>query len=228
MNKEVVVITGGTKGLGRALAEQCVAKGCRVIICAREKDEVEAVAREIGTTPFVADVTKEADVKALADFAVATFGQIDIWINNAGVWIPHAPVEQLDIERVRHMFEVNVFGVMSGSHYALLQMRKQEKGIIININSISGLVGHATSSGYAASKWAARGFSESLRAECKGSAISVINVYPNYMKTDLFNEKKPEDLESYMPPESVAQKIIENLEQENPQEELIIRQLQSK
>jgi len=223
MDKQTVVITGGTKGLGRALAEQFVAKECRVIICAREKDEVETVAKEIGATPFVADVTKEADMKALADFAIASFGRIDIWINNAGVWMPHVPVEQLDIERVKKLFEVNVFGVMSGSKYALAQMRKQEKGTIINIISISGLVGHPLSSGYAASKWAVRGFAESLRAECKESAIKVISVYPSYMKTDLFNEQKPEDLENYMPPESVAQKILENLEQENPREELIIK-----
>jgi short-subunit dehydrogenase len=219
-----VVITGGTKGLGRALAEQYIAKGYSVIICAREKDEVETVAKEIGALPFVADVTKEADMKALADFAVSSFGQIDIWINNAGVWMPHASVEQLDIERVRKLFEVNVFGAMSGSKYALAQMREQGKGTIISIISESGLVGHPLSSGYAASKWAVRGFAESLRAECKDSAIRVISVYPSYMKTDLFHEQKPEDLENYMSPESVAQKIIENVEQTNPQTELIIKQ----
>jgi len=224
MNKEVAVITGGTKGLGRALSEQFITKGCRVIICARDKAEVEAVAKEINTAAFAADVTKEEDIKALADFAVASFGQIDIWINNAGVWLPHAPIEQLDIERVRKMFEVNVFGVMSGSKYALTQMRKQDNGTIINIISTSGLTGHPSSSGYAASKWAVRGFTESLRAECGESGIKVISVYPNYMKTNLFDEKKPEDIESYMAPESVAQKIIENLEQENPQNELIIKQ----
>ncbi|OGG93152.1 hypothetical protein A2609_02630 [Candidatus Kaiserbacteria bacterium RIFOXYD1_FULL_47_14] len=223
MNNEVAVITGGTKGLGRALAKRCIAKGYCVVICAREKDEVETVAKEIGATPFVADVTKEADMKALADFAVASFGQIDIWINNAGVWMPHTPVEQLDIERTRKLFEVNVFGVMSGSKYALMQMRKQIKGTIITIISISGLVGHSLSSGYAASKWAIRGFAESLRKECKGSDIRVISVYPSYMKTNLFDEKRPEDIENYMPPESVAQKILENLEQENPREELIIK-----
>ena len=97
MNNEVVVITGGSKGLGRALAEQCIARGCRVVICAKDTGELEAVAKEIGATSFVADVTKETDVKALADFTVSTFGRIDIWINNAGVWMRHSPVDQLDI-----------------------------------------------------------------------------------------------------------------------------------
>lgn len=137
--------------------------------------------------------------------------------------MPHAPIEQLDIERAKKLFEVNVFGAMSGSKYALVQMRKQDKGTIITIISISGLVGHPLSSGYAASKWAVRGFAESLRAECKESAIRVVSVYPSYMKTGLFDEKRPEDIESYMSPESVAQKILENLEQEHPREELIIK-----
>lgn len=223
MNNGVAVITGGSKGLGKALAEQFIAKGYQVVICARNKDEIETTAKEIGATAFIADVTSEIDVKALADFTVSTFGRIDIWINNAGVWMRHSPVEQLDMERIRKMFEVNVFGAVSGSKYALMQMRKQDGGIIININSTSGLTGRPTSSSYAASKWALRGFTESLREECKGSNIRIISVYPGGMRTSLFDENKPGDIDSYMAPESVAQKIAENLEQENPQNELIIK-----
>jgi len=218
-----VVITGGNRGLGRALAEQFIAKGYRVVICARNKGEVEAAAKEIGAIAFAADITNETEVKALVDFAVLTLGRIDIWINNAGVWIRHSPVEQLDIERIRKMFEVNVFGVMSGSKLALTQIRKQNGGTIININSTSGLTGRPTSSSYAASKWALRGFTESLREECKGSNIRIISVYPGGMRTSLFDEDKPQDIDSYMSPESVARKIAENLDQENPQDELIIK-----
>ncbi len=223
MNTEVVVITGGSKGLGRALAKEFISKEWRVIICAKDTGEIEAVAEELGATPFAADVTRETDIKALADFAVSTFGRIDIWINNAGVWLPHAPVEELDIDRVKKIFEVNVFGSMSGSKYALIQMRKQGVGTIVNIVSTSGLTGHPGSSGYAASKWALRGFTESLRAECRGTDVRIISVYPSYMKTSLFDESLPQDIDTYLSPESVAREIVENLDRKDSQEEQVIK-----
>ncbi len=223
MNEKVAVVTGGSKGLGKELAGQLVKKGYRVVICATRKDELQKTAEEIGATAFVADVTKETEIKDLADFAVALFGRIDIWINNAGIWMPHAPVEQLDIERAKQMFEVNVFGVMNSSKVALIQMQKQGSGTIINISSTSGLTGRPTSSSYAASKWAVRGFTESLRKECEGSGIKVITVYPGGMRTSFFEGNKPADIGTYMDPASVAEKIIQNLEQGTPEEELIIK-----
>jgi NAD(P)-dependent dehydrogenase (short-subunit alcohol dehydrogenase family) len=224
MKDKVVVITGASKGLGKGLAQLLASKGNKVIICARRKDEVEETAKEIGALAFVADVTKEDDIKALAAFVLKSFGRIDIWINNAGVWVPHAPIEEMDLTRMHTMFEINVFGTMYGSKAALLQMRRQEEGgVLVNILSTSALNGRPTSSGYAASKWAARGFTESIREEYKGTNIKVIGVYPGGMQTNLFDEEKPSHIAEYMTYESVAQKIVENLELEHPQDDLIIQ-----
>jgi hypothetical protein len=168
-------------------------------------------------------VAKEEDVELLAAYAVKEFGCIDLWINNAGIWLPHASIEDTDLKKVQEMFLVNVFGTMNGSKIALTQMRKQGHGTVVNIISTSGLIARPQSSGYAASKWAVRGFTDSIREEVKGTDIHVLSVYPGGMQTDLFGEQKPEEMNKYMTFESVAEKIIENLDALEPLTELIIK-----
>ncbi len=223
MKDKAVVITGGSKGLGKGLAQLLVSKGNKVIICSRHKKEIEETAKEIGTLAFVADVTKEDDVKALAEFALKSFGHIDIWVNNAGVWPPRASIEETDFKKLYDLFEINVFGVMYGSKIALLQMHQQGRGVLLNIISTSALVGKPVQSLYAASKWAARGFTDSIREEYRDSGIKILSVYPGGMKTNFFDSDTSVDMSAYMTFESVAQKIITNLEQEQPLEELIIK-----
>lgn len=223
MKDKVVVITGASKGLGKELARFLVQRGAQVVVSARTGDELEAAAHEVGATAIVADAASEVDTHALVRDVVQKFGRIDVWINNAGIWMPHGPVEELDMERVKQMFDVNVYGLMYGSKEALIQMKKQGSGMIVNIVSSSALSGRPRSSAYAASKWAARGFTDSLREEIKGTPLKVVGVYPGGMKTHLFDEHPPEDYHEYMEASDVAQKIVDNFEQESPQEEQIIR-----
>ena len=223
IKNKVVVITGSSKGLGRALAYAFTEKGAKVVVNARNKNELIEVANDMGALPVVADVTEEKEVLVLADAVIDKCGRIDIWINNAGIWMPHAPIEKMDWQEVHELVEVNLFGTIYGSKAALIQMRKQGSGVIVNIISTSGLQGRPDSSGYCASKYAARGFTESLRVEAKNSNIKVIAVYPGGMKTHLFDEKKPDDIDKYMEPEFVADKIIQNLIRDNPEEELIVK-----
>ena len=220
---KVVVITGSSRGLGKALASAFADEGAKVVVNARNKGELEEVATAVNAFPVVADVTKEKEVLALADAVIKKFGRIDIWINNAGIWMSHAPIETMDWQRVHELVEVNLFGTIYGSKAALVQMRKQDSGAIINIISTSALEGRAGSSGYGASKYAAAGFTKALRAETKGSNIKVIAAYPGGMKTHLFDEKRPDDIDKYMEPEFVADKILQNLVQENSEEELIVK-----
>lgn len=213
----IVVITGGTKGLGKSLAELCEQKNAKVIVCSSKEQGTES-------SYFIkADVTDEQEIEHVIQRVVEQFGRIDVWVNNAGIWIPHCPVEELDIDRVRRMNEVNIIGTIIGSKHALIQMRKQNAGMIINILSTSALEGRAGSSGYCASKYGATGFTKSLRKETEGSAIKIMSVYPGGMKTHFFDEKKPENYDSYMEPSYVAEKILANLEQEEPEEEIIIK-----
>ncbi|MFA7286799.1 MAG: SDR family oxidoreductase [Patescibacteria group bacterium] len=223
MKDKVIVITGGSKGLGKGLANILANNSNRVVICARHEVELDKTAKEIGAIPFLADVAKEEDVELLAAYAVKEFGCIDLWINNAGIWLPHASIEDTDLKKVQEMFLVNVFGTMNGSKIALTQMRKQGHGTVVNIISTSGLIARPQSSGYAASKWAVRGFTDSIREEVKGTDIHVLSVYPGGMQTDLFGEQKPEEMNKYMTFESVAEKIIENLDALEPLTELIIK-----
>ena len=222
MNK-VVVITGGSSGIGKALATALIAHGNQVVISSRNKAELDAVAQEIGATAFPADVTNSGDVMALARFVLEKFERIDVWVNNAGIWMPHALLQDLDLERVKKLFEVNVYGLMYGSKTALIEMLREGSGTIVNISSTSGLSGRPGSSGYAASKWAVRGFTDSLREEVKGTSIKVLTVYPGGTQTHLFDEAKREDYQDFMTPESVAEKIVANLESETPEQELIIK-----
>ena len=185
-------------------------------------------AKEIGVYGIQTDVTKEKDVVLLAKHVIARFGRIDIWINNAGIWLPHGPIEEASMSRAHDLFEVNFFGTVYGARAALSYMKKAGSGSIVNIITTSALEGRPFSSMYSSSKWAVRGFSEALKGELVGTKLRVINVYPGGMKTHFFDEHKPEQYDSYMAPEFVAQKIVENLERALPHEELILKRPVSK
>lgn len=223
MKNKIVVITGSSKGLGKSLAYSFAKRGAKVVVCSRDEDENKKIAEEIGGLAVTVDITKEEDIHRLVSETISNFGKIDFWINNAGVWLPHSLVEELDIERVKAIFEINVYGLMYASKASLIQMRKQGNGTIVNIVSTSGLAGRALSSGYSASKFAVRGFTESLQEATKDSQIKVVAVYPGGMKTGLFDEKKPDDYNEYMDVDIVAEKIVTNLEKENPEIQQIIK-----
>ncbi|MFH0712683.1 MAG: SDR family oxidoreductase [Candidatus Jorgensenbacteria bacterium] len=220
---KVVVITGASRGLGRALAFAFTKEGARLILSSRSGEGLEELGRELKADFFTADVTEENEINKLANFTIQKFGRIDVWINNAGIWIPHAPVEKMDLKRVHDMIEVNLFGTIHGSKAALIQMKKQQSGTIINILSTSALQGRPGSSGYCASKYAAVGFTKSLRLEVQPENIKVLAIYPGGMKTGLFDEQKPADYDKHMEPDFVAETVIGNIKKENSEEELIIR-----
>ena len=223
LKNKVVVITGSSRGLGKELAQIFVDEGAQIVISSRSIAELKPVAEKIDATPIVADVTDEQAVKKLIQKTAEKFGRVDIFINNAGIWTPHAPFEKQDSARFHQMIEVNLFGIFYGSRAALKQMKKQKSGTIINIISTSALEGRKNSSIYCASKYAANGLTLSLQKEVEGTATQVIAVYPGGMKTHLFDEKKHKDYKKFMDPAEVAKKIINNLKKKTPKEKLIIR-----
>lgn len=222
LKDKVVVITGGTKGFGRALAELFKQEGANVIICSHRKT-VGTIAEEMGVLGVKADVRQEDDMTTLAQFTINKFGCIDIWINNAGVWM-QGLVEDADMKDVRKMFDINVLGAINGSRVALREMKEKKKsGVIINIISRAGLDARSGISLYASTKWALHGFTRSIREENKGSNISILSVFPGGMKTDIFGENKPANYDDFMDVNLVAKKVIKNLKSEKPEEELIIK-----
>lgn len=221
LKDKVVVITGGSKGFGKELAKAFLLEESKVVICSHNKEEVEATSQEISAFGVYANVTSEEDLTNLAEVTIEKFGQIDIWINNAGMWLPHAIAEDLNMEEVREMFEVNVMGIMNGSRVALRSMKERSTGTIVNIISAAALDGRVGISAYASSKWAANGFTQSIRKENKD--IVVLAVFPGGMKTEIFDKGKPDNFSDFMNPEEVAKKVIDNLKLDSPSIDLVIR-----
>ncbi len=207
LKDKVIVITGGNKGLGACLATVFEREGARLAIVARDK-----------SLTFSADVSDEAQVNQVAKKIVDTFGRIDIWINNAGVWLPHAPMDEVGMEDVRKMFEVNVYGLMYGSRSAV-EHRVQ---CILNMCSTSALGPRPKSGYYSASKFAVDGFTKAIRVELNERGIKVLSVFPAGMKTELFDKGRPENFAEYMDPNEVAEKIVANMKLEEPVEELVL------
>lgn len=226
LKNKVIVITGGSEGLGRTLAQYFYNEGSKVIISARKKEELEKSAKEIGIDYFVADVTKEDEMEKLAEYAVQKYGTLDIWVNNAGVLYSFLPEDKyIDAAKAKEMFDVNFFGTVFGARQALKQMKSVNKGSIINIISTAAL--DATKAKnlkiYFASKWAVRAYTEALNEEYKDSGISIFAIYPGGIKTKLWRNYKHEKFDEFMAPEYVVDIIMNNLKFDNPEHSLIIK-----
>jgi NAD(P)-dependent dehydrogenase (short-subunit alcohol dehydrogenase family) len=215
MKDKIIIITGAGKGLGKTMADMLTAKGATVI----------SSGRQIESPGIKADVTREEDLSNLMNEVINKYGKIDIWINNAGVWLPKKPIENFSANEVQDLFQTNFFGTFFGMRVAIRQMKEQKYGTIVNICSTTAFDGMNGSSGsaYVSSKYAIRGLTNCIRDELKDTNISVIGVYPGGFKSDLFNKTKPENFDEFMSVESVAEKIVKNLEQETPDFQLIIK-----
>ncbi len=223
LKEKVVVIIGGSQGFGKALAWQFRNEGSKVIIGGHNADALKKTAEELSCDNFVADVTVPNDVKELGEYVFQKYGTIDIWINNAGIQIAPSPVEEVDLQKLHGLFEVNFFGYFYGCQVALSYMKEMGEGIIVNINSTAGLEGKPKISAYSSSKFAIKGLTESVRKEMDNSNIKIYAVFPGGMKTEIYKEKYPSDLDEYMEVEPVARKVIDNLKSNNPEIDLVIK-----
>jgi len=223
LKDKIIVITGGSQGFGKSLADAFKKEGANVIISSHEKESLELTAKELSTDSFIANVTSIEDIKKLAEYVIQKYGKIDIWINNAGIQIAPSLIEEVNIEKLHHLFDVNFFGYFYGCQVAITQMKKQNSGLIININSTAGLDGKPEISAYSSSKFAIKGLTESIRKEVKDSNIQVYGIFPGGMQTDIYKEKYPEDIKEYMEVDTVVEKVINNLKSDNPEIDFIIK-----
>src|SRR3989344_935150 len=219
---KVVVITGAARGLGAALARTIVSRGAKVMLSDIDSADLQDLGKELGMPTMHCNVTDRDQVETLGRFAMETFGTLDVWINNAGVWMPYAPAENIDFGRAHQLMEVNYFGVAYGMLEAVKHMRGRNSGMIVNILSVRSLKGKALVAAYSSSKFAAEGFTQAVRDELKESGIKVLGVYPYRMKTGLFGEDKHEDYDKSMEPSEVARHIIEHVIRDTPAEKLEI------
>jgi len=184
---KVVLITGSSRGLGLALAEEFAAQGARLVICARDERELETArarlaARGAEVLAVTCDMAVEDDVQALVNQATARFGHIDVLVNNAGV-IQVGPLESQTLVDFQEAMDVMFWGTVYPTLAVLPQMRQRGSGHIANITSIGGKVSVPHLLPYGCAKFAAVGFSEGLRAELAREGIKVTTVVPGLMRT---------------------------------------------
>jgi NADP-dependent 3-hydroxy acid dehydrogenase YdfG len=188
MSERVVVITGASSGIGAALAELLAARGTSVVLVARRKDALEAVAAKCNRRArvVVADVTKRADVKRMIAESIAAFGHIDVLVNNAGQGITRQPSELTD-EDIDNVMSVNVKSVMYGMQEVLPHFKERNAGQIINVSSMLGRVPFATiRSAYCGAKHFVNALTAVFRAEVQAThpGIQVSLVSPGVVRTD--------------------------------------------
>ena len=190
-NGKVVLVTGGTSGIGKATAIAFAQEGAKVVLSGRREQEGLAVVEEItkagGVAHFVqADVAKEADVKRLVESTVAKFGRLDVAFNNAGVEMVGALTEVTEAD-YRRVFDINVWGVVASMKYEIAAMLKTGGGAIINTSSVGGHIGMANVSLYVATKHAVEGLTKSAALEYAKQGIRVTAVAPAAIVTEMLD-----------------------------------------
>jgi NAD(P)-dependent dehydrogenase (short-subunit alcohol dehydrogenase family) len=181
--KPVWFITGCSTGFGRELAKHVLECGHRVVVTARHPAEVNDLAGLGESLVLKLDVTNQGQINAAIKAAEKKFGRIDVLVNNAGIGY-FAAVEESEEKEVRHMFEINVFGLSRMIHAVLPGMRKRRQGFIVNFSSIGGLCSFPSVGYYNATKFAVEGLSEALWQEVEPLGIKVMLVEPSGFRTD--------------------------------------------
>jgi NAD(P)-dependent dehydrogenase (short-subunit alcohol dehydrogenase family) len=182
---KVWLITGASRGLGRAFTEEILKAGDRVVAAARNPGQLAEVATKFGRSVRTVslDVTNEAQAKRAVDAAIETFGGLDVLVNNAG-YGNVCPVEDTPLADFRAQIETNLFGVIIMTKAVLPYFRERGTGHVIQIASIGGRVGPTGRAAYAASKFGVEGFSESLSKEVGPLGIKITIVEPGGFRTD--------------------------------------------
>jgi 3-oxoacyl-[acyl-carrier protein] reductase len=213
---KAAVVTGSTKGIGRAIAEAFVRAGADVCVSARGVEEVERAVRELsdldagGVTGAVCDVRDYEGVRALFEHTVAEFGGVDVLVNNAGVG-HFGTVEEMSPEDFRAVIETNLSGVFYCCHEAIPLMRRRGGGYIINVSSLAGANAHPRMAAYNASKFGLNGFSEALMQEVRHDGIKVSYVMPGSVNTHFGGDEPDESKAWQLQPEDVARVCLDLL-----------------
>jgi NAD(P)-dependent dehydrogenase (short-subunit alcohol dehydrogenase family) len=210
----VALITGASRGIGRAVALRLAQAGAATVLAARTEAALAAVAETVrasGAEALVAptDVTDDQQLEALVNAALARFGRIDILVNNAGGGPPRTPVVKARVRDWEWTVRLNLWAPMILTKLVLPSMIERRGGTIINICSLAGLAGKPGEAAYAAAKFGVRGFSQSLFEEVREYGIKVSTIYPGYVDTALIPPNRRVDRGKMLSPEDVAQAVYE-------------------
>jgi dehydrogenase/reductase SDR family member 7B len=220
MKDKVVIITGSSTGIGKALAEVFAKHGSKVVISARHEDKLNETKNELlkmnaNVLSVAADVSKEEDCRRLINEAVSKFGTVDVLICNAGISM-RALFEELDLSVIKQLMDVNFWGTVYCIKHALPYLLKSQ-GSIVGISSIAGKKGLPARTGYSASKFAMEGFLETLRTENLNRGLHVLITSPGFTATNIRAQAlskdnsaqgaSPRNEKKMMSAEEVAQRI---------------------
>jgi 3-oxoacyl-[acyl-carrier protein] reductase len=217
LKDKVAVVTGGSRGIGRAVAFALARRGAKVMVCARNEDDLnktsEAIGKEGGACIYkVADISDEKQVGALASETLSVYGRADVLVNNAGVgaYVPLVDSTPEDWDRI---IDTNLKGAFLCSRAFVPIMMERKTGYIINIASGAGKSGMKNLSIYCASKFGLVGFTESIKKELKGTGVKALCLCPGYVKTGFFRNYPPgfHLPSNAVEPEDVAEKVVKSI-----------------
>lgn len=186
------LVTGGSSGIGKAMAQKLVEAGAKVVIAARSKDKLESAAKEIGATPIVCDVSDEQQVKELIQKTTKELDHYNVLINNAG-YGNSAKLVDVSVEEMKNQLQTNTIGAMMVARESAKVFIKNDYGNIINVSSSSGKRGYAGGTTYVASKFALSGMTECWRAELRPHNIRVMQMNPSEVQTPFFESAGGEE-----------------------------------
>ncbi len=214
---KIAIVTGASSGIGLATARLLSEKGAKVVLASRSKDKLDKISSELpGSIAIKCDMTKASDIKNLFNQTMKQFGRVDILVNNAGQGYD-APVEKINIDTFRKIFELDVVGPLIAMEEAIPVMRKQGGGSIVNVSSGTALAYWPTMAPYSSMKRALAGISITANAELKADKIAVSVIYPYATLTDFEKNTLKNDVpdeEDDLPQkadtaEHVAEKILD-------------------
>ncbi len=213
--KKISVISGGTGGLGLEIADILKGNGRNVIILGRNRDKMNKALKRLGmhknnafSEGLICNIGNEEEVRSVEDYITKNGLSVEYLFNNAGKGL-FAGAETSDSDMIEKIFEANLKGMILLTSSVLKITPDEEELTIVNIMSTSALYGRDKETIYCAAKWGARGYTEALRAELKGTKRNIIAVYPGGMKTDFWNiPGQSRDTSTFMDPSEVAEKIV--------------------
>jgi short-subunit dehydrogenase len=231
IKNKVVVVTGATEGIGEAVAKKLAAAGAKVVLAARNDEKLAALAHELhGSVAVHTDMTQQADIQNLIDRAYEVEGRVDVLINNAGQGM-NGPVETIDIDKYKHIMNLNVYGPLYAMQLAIPRMREQGGGMILNVSSRVSKNYFPNLAAYASTKYALNAISLTARAELAKDNIIVSVFHPKMTATNFGKNSASTDPAAAKffadrartagmevdTPEQVADGILKQIESEEPE-----------
>jgi short-subunit dehydrogenase len=187
LSGKIVVVTGGSMGIGEAIAKIFADGGASVVLLSRDAERAEAARGRIGhierTLALACDVRNREEIDRVVGLTLHHFQRIDVWINNAGHGILDS-VANVDMAKCRETFETNFFGTVEAMQAVIPVMKQQGSGAIINVSSVAGHIPLPFHAVYSATKYAMNAIGKGARIELKSSGINVLTVCPGYVRTD--------------------------------------------